>query len=124
MIHSETRDNLWTLIAAPTIWALHFLVSYIVAAAACVPNVAIFQAIAGPRILIAVITAIALVAIGLIFWRARREWKGHGGGSVHDTDTATGRERFLEFSTLLLAALSFVSVVFVALPALFVADCR
>ena len=37
---------------------------------------------------------------------------------------AIDRERFLEFSTVLLAALSFVGVVFVGLPALLVADCR
>ena len=50
-----------------------------------------------------------------------------GGDEVrpgHDQDTDLDRERFLEFSTVLLAALSFVGVLFVGLPALTILDCR
>ncbi|UEM01833.1 hypothetical protein JL101_017710 [Skermanella rosea] len=120
----QTNDNLWTLITAPTIWALHFLASYVVAAIHCAPNEDIFQPIAETRIMVGVITAIALVLIGLVLWRSFGEWRRHGGGYRHNEDTDIDRERFLEFSTVLLAALSFVGVVFVGLPALLVADCR
>ena len=51
-------------------------------------------------------------------------WRYHGGGYRHNEDTDIDRERFLEFSTVLLAALSFIGVVFVALPALTIWDCR
>lgn len=120
----QTRDTLWTLIAAPTIWALHFLLAYGIAAVQCAPNQAIFETITATRWLIAGITVVALALIGLIFLRAYREWKGHGAGTVNDQDSDVAREGFLEFSTVLLAGLSFVSVIFVALPALFIVDCR
>ncbi|EAU41756.1 hypothetical protein FP2506_15024 [Fulvimarina pelagi HTCC2506] len=120
----QTRDNLITLIAAPTIWALHFLASYLVASVDCAPNVAIFEKIAFARWLILGITILALLLIGLIFRRSYGEWRGHGSGTVNDEDTAIARERFLEFSTVLLAGLSFIAVVFVALPAFFNVDCR
>lgn len=124
MFTRQTRDDIWTLIAPPTIWALHFLASYIVAAAECAPNEAIFRTIAATRWTVAGITAVALVLIALIFVRAFREWRAHGGGTVNDADTDIARERFLEFSTILLAGLSFVAVIFVALPAFFNVDCR
>ena len=34
------------------------------------------------------------------------------------------RQRFLGYATLLLSALSFVSVLFIALPAFLIRDCR
>lgn len=120
----HTQDTLWTLIAAPTIWAVHFLLSYVVAAVECAPNNEIFEPIAGTRLMVAGITAIALGAIGLVLWRSIREWRRHGSGYRHNEDSDLDRERFLEFSTVLLAALSFVGVLFVAMPALTIVDCR
>ena len=120
----EIRDTLWTLIAPPTIWAAHFLLSYITAAYGCAPNEDIFAAITGVRLLIAGLTVAALLAIGLVGLRAYREWRRHGGAIPHDGDSAEIRERFLEFSTVLLAALSFVAVFYTALPALLIVDCR
>ncbi|MER0238554.1 hypothetical protein [Fulvimarina sp. MAC8] len=120
----ETRDNLITLIAPPTIWALHFLASYLIASVDCAPNEAIFEEIAFARWLILGLTVLALLLIALIFRRSYSEWRGHGSGTVNDEDTPIARERFLEFSTILLAGLSFIAVIFVALPAFFNVDCR
>jgi hypothetical protein len=120
----ETRDTLWTLIATPTIWALHFLFCYCLAAYDCAPNDRIFEAIGGTRIAIAVVTLGSLALIALIGFRAFREWRSNEGKFPHNQDTAEDRERFLEFSSLLLAALSFVAVAFVAMPALVFVDCR
>lgn len=120
----QTRDNLITLISAPTIWAVHFLASYLVASVDCAPNEAIFEEIAFARWLILGLTVVALGLIGLIFSRSYSEWRGHGSGTVNDQDTELARESFLEFSTILLAGLSFIAVVFVALPAYFNVDCR
>ncbi|BDA83020.1 hypothetical protein Sa4125_05620 [Aureimonas sp. SA4125] len=121
---NQTRDTLWTLIATPTIWALHFLFCYVVAAYDCAPNARIFQTIEGTRIAIAVATIVSLAAIAAIGWRAFREWRAGEGKSPHSADTAEDRERFMEFSSLLLAALSFVAVTFGAMPALVFVDCR
>lgn len=123
-VFGKTQDNLWTLIAAPTIWGFHFLFSYFLAAYRCAPNADIFKDIGGTRALIAGVTLICLLLILLITRRAWREWRADGGGYRNDQDTPEARERFLEFSTLLLAGLSFAAVVFETLPVLVFWDCR
>ncbi|MEF2070221.1 hypothetical protein [Consotaella aegiceratis] len=122
----ETRDNVWTLIAAPGVWALHFVASYGLAASVCAPNAMLFESIAGTRLIIGVLTvaALGIIGFGFGFARALREWRGHGGGTRHDLDTPENRERFLEFSTVLLAGLSLIGVVFNVLPVLLISDCR
>ncbi|RFC62580.1 hypothetical protein DYI37_15120 [Fulvimarina endophytica] len=120
----QTADNLWTLIAPPTIWAFHFVICYVVAAVRCAPNTGPFEAILATRWFILAFTLVCLLAIALIFRRSVVEWRGHGSGTVNDEDNPTARERFLEFSTILLAGLSFLAVVFTALPAAFITDCR
>ena len=121
---NQTRDTLWTLIATPTIWALHFLFCYVAAAYACAPNVRVFETIEGTRTAIAGLTLVSLALIALIGFRAFREWRGREGKFPYSQDTANDRERFLEFSSLLLSSLSFVAVIFVAMPALVFVDCR
>jgi hypothetical protein len=123
-LHRQTRDNLWTLILTPSVWAGHFLFAYVAAAYACAPNTMIFETIAGVRVAIAVATLLALLVVGWTGWRAWREWRGNGGRFPHDGDSAATRERFLEFSSLLLASLSFVAIIFTAMPALMIVDCR
>lgn len=123
-VFGKTQDNLWTLIAAPTVWGFHFLFSYFLAAYWCAPNADIFRDIDDARLAIGGVTLVSVVLIGLIIRRAWREWRADGGGFRNDKDTAEARERFLEFSSLLLAWLSFVAVVLETLPVLFIADCR
>ena len=76
------------------------------------------------RVAIALATLPALAFCAFAGIRATREWRAFGGDLPFDAPTAEDRERFLEFSTMLLAALSFVAIVFTALPALLVQDCR
>ena len=47
-----------------------------------------------------------------------------GDPAPHEESTDSDRIRFLAYSTVLLAALSFVGVVFTAAPVLFLTDCR
>ncbi len=47
-----------------------------------------------------------------------------GDPAPHEEGTDSDRIRFLAFSTVLLAALSFVGVIFTAAPVLFLTDCR
>lgn len=122
-LFGRTPDTLWTLVAAPAVWAVHFLLSYGLAAYVCAPNDDVFRTIGGVRLFIAILTVIALVLITLAFLRAWHDWRWEGEVG-HEEATPEDRERFLEFSTMLLAALSFVGVVLDAAPVLFVADCR
>ncbi|WP_062228341.1 hypothetical protein [Aureimonas frigidaquae] len=124
MVANRTRDNLWTLILTPTVWAVHFLLCYVAAAWHCAPNQALFEPIGGVRIAILVATVVALAICGWVGLRAITEWRGHGGHFPHDGDSASVRERFLEFSSFLLAAMSFLAIIFTAMPALLIVDCR
>ena len=123
-VFGKTQDTLWTLIAAPTIWGFHFLFSYFLAAYRCAPNADPFRDIGGTRVAIVVVTLVSLGLIALILRRAWREWHSGGGGFRNDQDTPEARERFLEFSTLLLAGLSFVAVIYETMPVLLIGDCR
>jgi hypothetical protein len=117
-------ESLWAMIVAPTIWAVHFLACYILAAIFCTK--------AGPsadlltvRWWVAGFTVVALAGIAVCAIQAFR--LGHfmeGKAAPHDADTIQDRRRFLAYATLLLSALSFVATLFVALPAVFVAGCR
>ena len=121
---SEDRQSLWLMIAAPSVWALHFLLCYITAAIWC-------EKMAGPdgrlgpaRTAIWVYTIAALAVIGLIGWSGYRR---HSYGSAtlpHDEDTPEDRHRFLGFSTLLLSGLSLIGVVFEAMVLVFFWNCH
>lgn len=114
------RVTLWTLIVPPSVWAVHFLFCYLWVAVSC----AKFGAF--PRFPIAFIigTAVALAIIsasGVIAWVQSRT---PGDDPPHEEGTDIDRLRFLATSTLLLAGLSFVGVLFTAAPALMLTDCR
>lgn len=116
-------ESLWTLFTAPTIWAGHFLVCYVGAAIYCAKRMTVPFDFATVRIGIGVVTLIALLAIAVSAWLAWRQW---GFGTMeppHDEPTWHDRNRFQGFATLLLSALSFVAVVFTAMPALMIAEC-
>lgn len=118
-------DSLRALVAAPTIWALHFLVCYVVAAVHCAKAGGPGADLEPVRLVIAVATALALIGIAGTGWLAYRH-VGHFAGLIepHEADTEADRRRFLSIATLMLSALSFVATLFVAAPALFVTTCR
>ncbi len=124
--HPERDESLWALTVAPTIWAVHFLLSYTSAAVWCAKVGQASASIDGIRVVIAVYTAVALTGIavaGVIGYR--RHGYGHGLETTgHDFDTPEGRHRFLGFAVLLLAGLSAVATIFTALPAVFIQTCR
>lgn len=124
LIHNRRHANLWTLLAPPAIWAIHFLLCYVAAAIACAKG-------GGPWVDLTtlrwVILGITIPALGLILvagQQARRHWGFGTDDPPHDQATDEDRQHFLGYATLLLCALSFVSVIFVAMPALTIADCR
>lgn len=119
----EKSDSLWRVVAAPSLWALHFLVSYATAAVFCAKSGG--DASLGPvRVTIAVLTLVALAGTGVIGWGGYRRHRLPGGALPHDDDTPEDRHRFLGFATLLLAGLSAIAIVYQALAIVFIRSCR
>lgn len=120
----EREESLWLLIVSPTIWAAHFMLSYITAAVWCAKFAPADGSLGFVRWAIAGYTVVALAGIAL---NGRGGLRRHRFGSEslpHDFDTPGDRHRFLGFSTVLLAGLSAVATVFVAIVAIFFEDCR
>lgn len=130
-VAQETRretgsgTDLWHVIAAPIVWALHFLFCYVWAAIYC-EKVGRGASLDEPRVAVVVATVVALALIGLStlsLWRVR-------GRSLTDDDfefehnTPEERHRFLSHVALMLCVLSAVAVVYVAIPMIYLTTCR
>jgi hypothetical protein len=116
-------ETMWTLFTAPVVWAVHFLASYIAAAIFCEkPDVfgGDFNLL---RLAIVVWTLASLAMILLSAVLAWRQWGFGKGEPPHDESTRRDRLLFQGYATLLLSGLSFVAVVFTALPAIFLTAC-
>jgi hypothetical protein len=126
------RGSLWLLTIAPTIWATHLLSSYITAAVWCARFAGPDGALGGVRTAVVWYTAVALVGIAFVGWEGFRRHRfpsttlGAGGteATTRDLDSPEDRHRFLGFSTLLLAGLSAVAVLYAALAATYFETCR
>ena len=115
-------SSLWALIAPPTVWATHFLFCYVFAAIHCAKTGPV-GSLANVRIAVAVATVVALFIVVACGRVARAQSRIEGDPPPHQESTHEDRVRFLAFSTLLLAGLSFIAIVFTALPAFMFADC-
>lgn len=120
-----TGTDLMHVIAAPVVWALHFLFSYVYAAIYCEKS-GRSAALDQPTIAVVVATIVALALIGwstLTLWRVRER-------SVTDNDfefehnTPEERHRFLSHVALMLCVLSAVAVLYVTIPMLYLDTCR
>jgi hypothetical protein len=120
---SERNQSLWILTAAPTIWAVHFLLSYLTAATWCGMVVGREGPLSGARIAIAVYTALALAGIAVTGWIGYRRHSAGSSTVPHDFDTPEDRHRFLGFATVLLSGLSAVATIYVALAAVLLERC-
>jgi Kef-type K+ transport system membrane component KefB len=116
-------ETLWTLFTAPVVWAAHFLVCYIGAAIYCAKPELVGLSFSAVRAGIAVATVIALSLIALSAWLAWRQWGFGTDDPPHDDPTRRDRTLFQGFATLLLSGLSFIAVIFTAMPALFLTEC-
>ena len=120
-----TGTDLWRVIAAPIVWALHFLFCYGYAAVYC--EKAGRDAPLGDArtaVVTATVVALALIAISTSrLWRVR-------GRSLTDNDfefehnTPEERHRFLSHVALMLCVLSAVAVLYVAIPMIYLSTCR
>jgi hypothetical protein len=117
--------DLWRVIAAPVIWAVHFLFCYVTVAVFC-EKAGRAAALGNARIAVAVATVAALAAIG---WSTHALWRVRG-RSLTDNDfefehnTPEERHRFLSHVALMLCVLSAVAVLYVAIPMFYLATCR
>ena len=114
------RATLWTLIVPPGSWAAHFLFSYLWVSVQCAKTggFARYPAVFWGGTAIALIV---IVASGVIAWVQSRT---PGDPPPHAQGTDIDRLRFIAYATLLLSGLSFIAVVFDALPVVFIEDCR
>jgi hypothetical protein len=119
----ESNQSLWLLTASPALWAAHFLLCYITASVWCAKVVGLGGSLITARAAIAVYTALALAAIGVIGLVGYRRHSLGAADLPHDDDTPEDRHRFLGFATLLLSGLSAVAVVYAALVAVFIERC-
>ncbi|AOF93488.1 hypothetical protein [Sinorhizobium sp. RAC02] len=117
-------ESLWTLFTAPIIWALHFLVCYVTAAVFCAKAGAAPFSFGAMRFALCGVTLLALSGIVLSAYLAWRQWGFGTGDPPHDEPTRKDRLLFQGFATLLLSGLSFVAVLFVAVPLAFIEACQ
>ena len=108
----EEEDSLWLLTVPPLIWAAHFMLSYLSAAVWCAK---FGEELTPVRLAIVIYTAVALIGIGIVGWRAFRMHSIGSATTPHDFDTRRDRHRFLGFATLLLSGLSAVAVFYAGL---------
>jgi hypothetical protein len=122
--HVPDRHSLWLLTIAPTIWAVHLLLSYITAAIWCAKFIPAGGPLGGVQTAIRWYSAVALIGIAVMAWEGLRRHRHGTETTTHDLDTRDDRHRFLGFATLLLSGLSALGVVYAALAAQYFDTCR
>ena len=117
--------DLWRVIAAPIIWAVHFLFCYVFAAVYC-EKVGRAAPLDDPRLWVIVATVVALGGIG---WSTHHIWRVRARSLTDkdfefEHDTPEERHRFLSHVALMLCILSAVAVLYVVIPMLYLTTCR
>jgi hypothetical protein len=121
---AEKHESLWMLAASPTIWAAHFMLSYMTGAVWCGMVAGPFGSLLPARVAIAVYTVVALAGIALFGVVGYRRHRLRREEPPHDADTPEDRHRFIGFATFLLSGMSAVAVVYAALAAVFIEGCQ
>jgi hypothetical protein len=107
----------------PTIWAAHFFATYVLASIWCAPGLRVSGSLSGIHLVIGITTAAALAGIGFVGFSGYRR-QAHGGETApHDDDSPEDRHRFLGLATMLLAGLSAVATIYVAISTFFFSTC-
>jgi hypothetical protein len=126
------RDSLFSLIAGPLVWTVHFLTLYILTAIACAHGF-FHQEFLGVRVVPLVGGAVTLVAVALILdggVLAYRRWRGMPADGQaaplppHDANDVASRRRFMAYAGFLLSGLALIATVWETLPILFFASCE
>lgn len=119
---AESNASLWMLAASPVLWAIHFLVLYVLAAIWC----GRFGdgSVTLVRTAFAALTVVALAGIAVVGTVGHRWHRAAAGPVPHDADTPEDRRGFMGVATLLLSGLSGIGVVYSALTAIFIGTCE
>lgn len=125
----ESNQTLWLLAAAPAVWFGHFLLSYITVSIWCAKYANVQGTLLSARMLIGIYTVFALIVISGIFLIGYRRQSQESGAAPTDSvptnkDSPESRHRFLGLATLLLAGLSALATIYVALAAVFISTCQ
>jgi hypothetical protein len=119
------KESLWTLIAGPLIWTMHFLASYVSAAVWCAKYEGPEGTLEPVRWLVGGYTLVALIGIAVAFVLAlRRQRRGDAAAMPDDNGSDAARHRFLGLATLMLASLSAVATFYVGAVVIFIGSCR
>jgi hypothetical protein len=128
----RARIAIVVFLAGPVIWSIHFLLVYLVAEAGCTgdgPGLVLFDPPV-PTVVTLAATAVAAVACLASAALAYRRWRAirHEPAADQASDLSGGlqdrnRGGTLSFAGFLLSLLSFVTVLFVGLPALVLPAC-
>jgi hypothetical protein len=128
--HDRRARGTWVVfVGGPIVWFTHFMVVYLAAEAGCTgdgPGLQWFDPPATSFVILAATTAAAIASLGLGV-SAHRRWRGSNNTSArgtehHDHEESHG-ERSMAFVGLLLATLSFVTIVAVGMPAAIFRGC-
>jgi hypothetical protein len=130
---SGAARAIWAVVlAGPLIWTAHFMVVYLVTEAGCSgdgPGLSLFDPPV-PQVVTLAATAMAAVASLACAGWAYRRWRAGGRGPARAAagdrrDPIEDRDggRSLAFAGFLLSLLSFVTILFVGLPALVLSSC-
>lgn len=118
--HRARHRSLWHMVFAPTVWAVHFTLTYATTAIWC----AKLGTAQGLNLTIAAYTAVALAIIaglGVLSWR---QWDYFDDGDyVHGGQSDEDRREFLGHTGFLLAVISGIGTLYVALPAVWIVTC-
>ena len=126
------RDSLFSVIAGPLVWTVHFLTLYILTAIACAHGF-FHQEVLGVRVVPLVGGAVTLVAVALILDAAvlsYRRWRGMPSEGQpaplppHDANDLASRRRFMAYAGLLLSGLALIATIWETLPIVFFATCE
>ena len=123
---AEESDTLWQLTLGPLVWAVHFAACYAAAAVTCAKAAeGVGHSLDALRVGIGVGTAVALGLIAWLGWRAWRSWGFlEDYEHTHEGYATEDRHEFIAHAAFLLCGVSFIGVVYTALPALLIATCR
>lgn len=122
--HASHHDSLWMLTIAPATWAAHLMLCYLTAAIWCAKLAGPNGSLGGVRDAIGWYTVAALTGIAIVGWKGFRRQSDGTETTSQDSDSPESRHRFLGFATLLLAGLSAVATIYVALAAVYFETCR
>jgi hypothetical protein len=121
-VNPRPPDRLWVPVIAPIIWSTHFTISYIWAALACGRFAS--RTAGSLDLALILMTAIALVPIGILFVRGFRQLDYQLPDQPNDDGTPEDRTKFMSYMTMLLAGLSAIATLFVGIAAFSTGGCQ